>query len=622
MKKVGFLHSIQLKFIIIYILLLVIAVQVIGSYVAREVETELLGNFKDSVNDRIRLLSYNVEEAFQKERSEDDSDEPTLQEDVQNIVNDMERSSATTIQVLNEQGRVLGTNDYVNHEVVGKKITEPIVQNALKFQTATDNTLLDSKTGERIFVRVEPIVVNEHGEEDDDGDVQGAIYLETSLEGVYSQLAGINDIFLKGSGIALIVSILLGILVARAITKPIVEMRRQAQTMARGDFSQKVKVYGKDEISQLAVTFNHLNDRLKHSIATTEQEQRKLSSVLEHMSEGVIATDEKGEISLINEAAGQFFRQNPNSLIGKDLVNLLALDDQVQNFSELQESGSVILDFSQGEDEVFLVRANFSTIYDQHVNSPPSGLIAVLSDVTEDEKVERERREFVSNVSHELRTPLTTLRSYLETLTDGAWKDEKLAPKFLEVTQNETERMIRMVNSLLQLSRVDSKEMSLSRENLDFRPFLMNVIERFEMNAKDSNIHFIKEIPEGEFTVWIDPDRMTQVLDNIISNAIKYSPEGGNITVQLRHQMTQIVVSVRDEGIGIAYDKLEKIFDRFYRVDKARTRKFGGTGLGLAITQELIELHYGEIWARSIEGKGTVISFTLPLVQGKRGKNI
>lgn len=622
MKKVGFLHSIQLKFIIIYILLLVIAVQVIGSYVAREVETELLGNFKESVNDRIRLLSYNVEEAFQKERPEDDADEPTLQEDVQNIVNDMERSSATTIQVLNEQGRVLGTNDYVNQEIVGKKITEPIVQNALKFQTSTDNTLLDSKTGERIFVRVEPIVVNEHGEEDEDGDLQGAIYLETSLEGVYSQLAGINDIFLKGSGIALIVSILLGILVARAITKPIVEMRRQAQTMARGDFSQKVKVYGKDEISQLAVTFNHLNDRLKHSIATTEQEQRKLSSVLEHMSEGVIATDEKGEISLINEAAGQFFRQNPNSLISKDLVNLLALDDQVQEFSELQESGSVILDFSQGEDEVFLVRANFSTIYDQHVNSPPSGLIAVLSDVTEDEKVERERREFVSNVSHELRTPLTTLRSYLETLTDGAWKDEKLAPKFLEVTQNETERMIRMVNSLLQLSRVDSKEMSLSRENLDFRPFLMNIIERFEMNAKDSNIHFIKEVPEGEFTVWIDPDRMTQVLDNIISNAIKYSPDGGNITVQLRHQMTKIVVSVRDEGIGIAYDKLEKIFDRFYRVDKARTRKFGGTGLGLAITQELIELHYGEIWARSIEGKGTVISFTLPLVQGKRGKNI
>src|SRR5699024_2313909 len=151
------------------------------------------------------------------------------------------------------------------------------------------------------------------------------------------------------------------------------------------------------------------------------------------MSEGVIATDEKGEISLINEEAGEFFRQNPNSLISKGIVNLLALDDLIENFSELQESGSDILDFSQDKDEVFFVRENITTIYDQHVNSPPSGLIAVLSDVTEDEKVERERREFVSNVSHELRTPLTTLRSYLETLTDGAWKDEKLAPKFLEV---------------------------------------------------------------------------------------------------------------------------------------------------------------------------------------------
>src|SRR5699024_2117006 len=246
-------------------------------------------------------------------------------------------------------------------------------------------------------------------------------YLETSLEGVYSQLADINDIFLKGSGIALIVSILLGILVARAITKPIVEMRRQAQTMARGDFSQKVKVYGKDEISQLAVTFNHLNDRLKHSIATTEQEQRKLSSVLEHMTEGVIATDEKGEITLINEAAGQLFKQHPNSLISKDLIKLLELDQKTIDFSNLEKNGSIVLDFSQRNDDAFLIRANFSAIYDQHVDSPPSGLIAVLRDVTEDEKVERERREFVSNVSHELRTPLTTLRSYLETLLDGAW---------------------------------------------------------------------------------------------------------------------------------------------------------------------------------------------------------
>lgn len=611
MKKVGFLRSIQLKFIIIYILLLVIAVQVIGSYVARELETELMDNFKESVNDRVDLLSYNIEEEFEKDR-EDDDDEPTLQEAIQDVVNDVDRSNATNIRVVNEQGQVLGTNDYLDKEIIGKKLTEPIVQNALKFKTSTDNTLLNNKTGNRVFVLVEPIL-------DSEGDVEGAIYLETSVESVYRQIQGINEIFLKGSVIALLVSILLGVLVARAITKPIVQMRRQAQTMARGDFSQKVKVYGTDEISQLAVTFNHLNDRLKHSMAAIENEQLKLSSVLENMSEGVIATDENGEINLINEAAGHLFNRDPNRLINKNIIELLQIDElakEAGNVTNLQERGSIVLDFSEDDQNILLVRANFTTIYDQGQRTP-SGLIVVLNDVTEEEKIEQERRDFVSNVSHELRTPLTTLKSYLEALTDGAWENPSIAPKFLEVTQNETERMIRMVNSLLELSRMDSKELALMRENIDFIPFFDGVIDRFEMN-KGSKIQFIRQIPDESYIVWMDRDRMTQVVDNIISNAVKYSPEGGNITLKVEKRMSEIVVSVRDEGIGIANDKLEKIFNRFYRADKARTRQLGGTGLGLAITLEIIDLHYGRIWAESKENEGTIIYFTLPLVNEKR----
>src|SRR5699024_476125 len=246
----------------------------------------------------------------------------------------------------------------------------------------------------------------------------------------------------------------------------------------------------------------------------------------------VIATDYKGEITLINEAAGRLFNRNPNGLISKDIVQLLELDEKVENILELQESGSIVLDFSQGDDEILLVRANFSAIYDHHPHHLDSVLIVVLSDVTEEEKIEQERREFVSNVSHELRTPLTTLRSYLEALTDGAWENPTIAPKFLEVTQNETERMIRMVNSLLQLSRMDSKELALRRENIDFIPFFHGIIDRFEMNTKESNIQFIRKVPDTSYIVWVDKDRMTQVLDNIISNAVKYSPDGGNITVK------------------------------------------------------------------------------------------
>src|SRR5699024_7790058 len=206
-------------------------------------------------------------------------------------------------------------------------------------------------------------------------------------EPVYGQIQGINSIFLKGSVIALFVSVLLGVLVARAITKPIVQMRRQAQTMARGDFAQKVKVYGTDEISQLAVTFNHLNDRLKHSMATIENEQLKLSSVLEYMSEGVIATDESGEISLINEAAGYLFNRQHNILINKSVVELTQIDELVKEAgycTNLQEHGCIVLDFSEDEKNILLVRAKFSRIYDQRKQSA-SGLIVVLTDVTEEE---------------------------------------------------------------------------------------------------------------------------------------------------------------------------------------------------------------------------------------------
>ena len=609
MKKVGFFRSIQLKFIIIYILLLLIAVQVIGSYVARELETELLDNYKETINDRIDLLSYNLELTFEKDRSEN-NDEPTLQEEVQAIINDVNLGGQNTLQVINNQGRILGTNDY-NQDIVGKKITDEIIQKGIKSGTSVDSTYIKSKTGDRILVRVEPIL-------DKDRQITGVVYLETSLEGVYTQLSNINDIFLKGSIIALIISVLIGILVARAITKPIIEMRRQAQKMARGDFSQKVNVYGSDEISQLAVTFNHLNDRLKHSMATIEKERSKLSSVLANMSEGVIATDNEGQITLINEAAGKLLGKNPNYLINQSLIEHLELEEKVLGMSELQEGGSIILDFST--EEIYLVRANFSTIYDDY--DKVSGFITVLSDVTEEEKIERERREFVSNVSHELRTPLTTLRSYLEALTDGAWKDEEIAPHFLEVTQNETERMIRMVSSLLELSRMDSKADTLHRRRVDFTSFFHEIIDRFDMNLKDAEIVLKRDIPNETTYVWIDKDKMTQVLDNIISNAVKYSPDGGMINFKLEKNRRQIVVSIEDNGIGIAYDKLDKIFDRFYRADKARTREMGGTGLGLAITQEIVEAHYGKIWVDSKEGKGTTIYFSLPLMNEMRRRQI
>lgn len=601
MKRIGF-RSIQLKFTIIYILLLLVAVQVIGAYFASQLEKELLTNFKSSVNDRIELLTYNLEQAFEKDRSKGE-EEFTLQQEVQTIISDIDSKDMTTLEVVNSQSRVLGTNNTVNsNDIIGKKSTRELIQKAL-YGSTPDRTLFDPKTESRVFVKAVPI-------QGKDGQVAGVIYLEASMEGVYNQLQKVNDIFFKGSIIAIIVSALLGILVARTITKPIKEMRRQAQTIAKGDFTQKVNIYGTDEIGQLAMSFNDMTDQLRYSYAMIEKERRKMSLVLSNMTDGVIATDEHGTITLMNKAAGILIGKSPEECQGQSLLSMIQLDETNFDMTSLTESDSMIIDFGD-EHMDFLIRATFSTILDDQEQI--TGYITVLSDVTEEENLERERREFVSNVSHELRTPLTTMRSYLEALTDGAWKDEKVAPRFLQVTQNETERMIRMVNDLLQLSKMDHKDFHLDKERTNFTNYFHYVIDRFEMNIPE-HITLVRKIPNGKYFVWIDRDKMMQVLDNLISNAIKYSPEGGVVTLKVVQQRQELLISISDQGVGIPYEKIDKIFERFYRADQARSRKLGGSGLGLAISKELIEAHKGRIWARSSEGNGTTIYFTLPLM--------
>jgi two-component system, OmpR family, sensor histidine kinase VicK len=589
-------------------LLLLVAVQVIGSYFSYSLEEKLTTNFEDTVDGQIELLTHYVEDAFNKERK-DDEQKTTLQQDLQGIIRDIDTNSSWNLLVVNSQSQILATNNYSDQGNVGKKTTN---QNILKAiisgsEQESKNKDLDNN---RVYIKVTPIL-------DMDGEAVGAIYVKASYESIYDQLEEINQIFLNASILAIIVSALIGILVARAITKPIMEMRKQAQIMGKADFTQKVNVYGTDEIGQLAIAFNDLNDQLKHSYAKTEEETRKLNSVLENMSDGVIATDETGAVTLMNEAATILLGTNTEDSYGEYLVDVLKLDEKIVDLSDLQESGSMIIDFSDDTD-IFLIRANFSTVTDEY--NEITGFITVISDVTEQEKLEQDRREFVSNVSHELRTPLTTMKSYIEALLDGEWQNKEIAPKFLEVTQNETDRMIRMVNDLLQLSKIDNKEHQLQKERTDFISLFNHIIDRFEFNVPE-HIEFVRELPNEKLFVWIDKDKLIQVMDNIISNAIKYSPEGGKVIFKAVKQKHQVLVSVEDQGMGIAHDKLEKIFERFYRVDKARTRKLGGTGLGLAISKELVEAHYGKIWAKSKEGKGTTIIFTLPLMGKKRRYN-
>ncbi|MEK4405597.1 cell wall metabolism sensor histidine kinase WalK [Sporosarcina sp. FSL K6-6792] len=598
MQKVGFFRSIHVKFVLIYVMLILIAMEIIGLYFARELEQNMKSNFTTSIDDRMSLVEFSVREEMMKKRAADDP--MTLEKSLQAVLSSFKSEDINEVRVINAGNIILATSALNNISMVGQRSADDIVRKSNASKTPYDIINLDRKTRKRILVRATPIVVGD--------EVKGILYLEANIEKVFKQIDEVNRILAGGVAVSLSITIILGILIAQTMTRPISDMRRQAQAMAKGNFSRKVRVYGNDEMGQLAIAFNHLTNQLQESQSSTESERRKLASVLENMTDGVIATDRKGRVSLINDSALLMLRLTRDLVLNRPISSILGFEQEYAFEDLIQVKESIALDFST-EDQPYILRANFSVT--QRETGFVNGLIVVLHDNTEQEKIDMERREFVSNVSHELRTPLTTMRSYLEALADGAWKNEEIAPSFLHVTQTETERMIRLVNDLLKLSRMDSRDYDLNKEWVEFNYFFKSIIGRFEF-SKSQEVQFIRLLSSSELFVEIDTDKMTQVLDNIISNALKYSPDGGDIRFGITMSEDFIKVMISDDGMGIPQANVKRIFDRFYRADRARSRAMGGTGLGLAIAREMILAHGGEIWAESEEGKGTTIFFTLP----------
>lgn len=597
MQKVSFFKSIHVKFVVIYILLILLAMQIIGLYFAQQLEDTLVKNFKDSIEDRMNIVEFSVREEMVKERVEED---PTVEDSLRSVLNGFQSEDIDEIRVIDSRYRILASSAIENQSMVGQRSIDELVMQSTVGKAPLNNTYLNGQY-DRVWKSTQPIMA-------EDGEILGTLYMEADIENVYEQMEEINSILAGGTAIALVITAILGVLVAQTISRPISDMRRQAQAMAKGNFSRKVRVYGEDEIGQLARAFNNLTNRLQESQQSTESERRKLASVLSNMTDGVLSTDRRGRVILINDPALRLLNVSRETVINRPITAVLGLDDEYTFEDLIHLKEAVTLDFSSYEKSA-LLRTSFSVI--QKETGFVNGVIAVLHDNTEQEKIDLERREFVANVSHELRTPLTTMRSYLEALADGAWQDPELAPNFLNVTQTETERMIRLVNDLLKLSNMDASETELNKEMVEFNVFFNRIIDRFEM-SKSQKVDFERQLPKEQYFVEIDPDKLTQVIDNIISNALKYSPKGGKVRFMMAVEDGFILVRISDQGMGIPKENVDRIFDRFYRVDRARSREMGGTGLGLAISKEMINAHGGVIWAESQYGKGTTVFFTLP----------
>ncbi|HFH9833366.1 TPA: cell wall metabolism sensor histidine kinase VicK [Streptococcus suis] len=416
------------------------------------------------------------------------------------------------------------------------------------------------------------------------------------------------------------VVILVGFLIALTVllienyrdNKQIQLLNKKVGALIDGNYSDVLDLRGSPEITEMANSLNDLSEVIRLTHDHLEQEKIRLSSILSYMSDGVIATDRIGRIIMVNDMAQKQLGLKDHKQEQYFLLDVLELQDQYSLRELLSQTPEIVLEKVNENQELLTLRANFATIRSE--SGLISGLVVVLHDMTEQAKEERERRLFVSNVSHELRTPLTSVKSYLEALDEGALT-ESVAPSFVKVSLDETNRMMRMITDLLSLSRIDNQVGEMDVELINFTAFITFILNRFDQ-MKNSDVGktyaIIRDYQISPIWVEIDTDKMTQVLDNILNNAIKYSPDGGNITFSMKTTDSQLILSISDEGLGIPKADLPKIFDRFYRVDKARSRAQGGTGLGLAIAKEIVKQHKGFIWAKSEYGHGSTFTIVLP----------
>ncbi|EHJ56071.1 PAS domain S-box protein [Streptococcus urinalis FB127-CNA-2] len=396
--------------------------------------------------------------------------------------------------------------------------------------------------------------------------------------------------------------------------KMIRTMSHKIRELIKGQYTEDITLKGDAELVELSEQLNDLSEVFRLTHENLEQEKNRLASILAYMTDGVLATDRSGKITMINDTAQKQLNLSKEEALKLNLVDLLDSENNYTYRELVSKRPELAINKRNELGEFITLRIRFAL--NRRESGFISGLVAVLHDTTEQEKEERERRLFVSNVSHELRTPLTSVKSYLEALDEGAIKED-VAPSFIKVSLDETNRMMRMISDLLNLSRIDNQVTRLEVEMTNFTAFITSILNRFDRirnqhTINDKHYDIIRNYPLTSIWVEIDNDKMTQVIDNIVNNAIKYSPDGGKITVSIKTTDTQLIVSISDQGLGIPKKDLPLIFDRFYRVDKARSRAQGGTGLGLAIAKEIVKQHNGYIWAKSEYGKGSTFTIVLP----------
>ena len=574
---------------------------IVTTFIVKNLETYQINQISSTMENSIRKL---VNSSTYLNQSDNLSDS---QEDIQKVTREWPISSSERMYIIDTQDKYKIIADTTSIEINKisafdiKQIREDLVINTKKDAESQDAISLNYDDDGKSMHMTSPIF-------NDTGEVKGIVYMVKDLSGMYRTLEESQDLLLKATLIALFTTVVLGYFIAKSITEPINDLTVKAEKMADGDFEQSVEVRSSDEIGKLANMFNYLRIELKESISKLTREKNRLDIMFANMADGVMLIDQDGEIVHVNQVMTDvidisyenILKYTFNDLM-KELNSELTLeymvDESIKHGNYHLEIKPCIYNLRHG-----LIRDEKEEV---------DGMIIVFQDITEQQRLDDMRKEFVADVSHELKTPITTIKSYTETLLN-ADVDKESSKAFLSVIDEECDRMARIVKELLQLSNFDAKRVKLNKEDVDVNELIEKIYFKIKMSAEEKNQTIIFNKNEENEEICVDKDTIEQVFLNIITNAIKYTDDGGTIEISTHKEDKDMIITIKDNGSGIPKKDLKRIFERFYRVDKARARELGGTGLGLPIAKDIVESHNGKILIESGYKEGTTVKIILP----------
>ena len=582
----------KLKLVLLYVFVIVLSFALTAFFLDKNLEENSLNNIQSS----LIAQSYSIQNQISLESLKK---EDTLSLDA--LAKVLSPKIKSRITVINKDGRVLADSEKSRQDTLKMEnhLNRPEINTALTGKIGIDTRYSRTLKIDMLYVAL-PI---KEGNE-----AIGVLRLALPLESVQKTLSTIRRIVLLGLLFALGLAFILSYIVTSNIIKPINRIIQVTRKFSEGDFTHRIINYSKDEIGELTLTLNKMAQDLEDKIKEIRQQNQELAAIFNSMIEGIVVIDKTSRIVSLNPAIEKIFGVSKEDAQGKIFLETIRNNEILEIINKVLSNGKVL---SAEVTLVFPVQGifevNATPIFE---NDSVNGCLVVIHDITEIRRLETIRRDFVANVSHELKTPLTSIKGFVETLLEGALDDKENNRNFLKIIQSHAERLDSLVNDLLSLSSLESKEMVLYKEEINLNHELTEVISGFKSQVKKKGIEIKNEIPAG-ISLKADKGRIKQVFTNLIDNAVKFNKEKGFVRIYAEQLNNKIRISVEDSGIGIPAKDIPRIFERFYRVDKARSRELGGTGLGLSIVKHIVELHGGMVEVESTEGLGSKFWFTL-----------